>query len=280
MADIISLIEKSPCAFNVEGEICLSEGMLDKLQQFHKKHICKSKCIYDSNMIMINSIMSHLGVDEQFQILEHPVFRDFIDNDYALRVEKRERFKVSGPWNNTQLLDNNMIDDTMEQWTKKYKFYHIPFQMMDFYETRGELSKIDIPALIKDGYKTFGCVLNTDVSTGPGKHWFCVMIDARSLPYTIEYFNSSGKNPYYPVHKRMREIAHDINRVFDLKGKDRTQVITANNDELQKSRTECGVWSLTYIYSRLENKPKDWFKKAGVLDEHMIKFRERLFLNE
>jgi len=30
----------------------------------------------------------------------------------------------------------------------------------------------------------------------------------------------------------------------------------------------------------LKCKPADWFRKENVLDDHMYKFRERLFLNE
>ena len=300
MTEIIDLIEKSPCSFDNPDKICLSRDMLDKLKHFHEKIICdpkannqsqqnvksKFKCIRNSNEKpidnegLVNDMMSFLGVESQHEILTNRHFRDFVDNDYALMKEKRERFKPTGAWNSTQLLDNNMIDECMEQWSKKYKFYNIPFQMIDFYETGDELSTIDVPKLIKEGYETMGVVLNTDVSTGPGKHWFCLFIDARKLPYTIEYFNSSGSNPPTPVHRRMREIGHDINKAFSLKGSDRAQVVMANKDELQKSRTECGVWSLIYIYSRLEKKPDDWFKKEGVLDEHMYKFRERLFLNE
>ena len=49
--------------------------------------------------------------------------------------------------------------------------------------------------------------------------------------------------------------------------------------EIQKSHTECGVFSLIYIYSRLKGKPQNWFAVIGIKDSHMLKFRKRLFLN-
>ena len=39
--------------------------------------------------------------------------------------------------------------------------------------------------------KNFGVVINTDLSTNGGIHWFSIFIDFTVTPITIEYFNSS-----------------------------------------------------------------------------------------
>ncbi len=275
MADVLDIVEQKDCAFNVKGEICMSECMLGNMRDFYKKF---TGTTINDNKKLIEALKQYLGVDKEFQLLNNRHIKAFVDDDYSLYKERAERFKPPGPWNSVQLLDNNMIDQCLIQWSLEYQsFYPIPFQMIDFYEQDTELAYIDIPGLIKQGYDTFGCVLNTDVSTGGGEHWFCLFVGARDERITIEYFNSSGMNPYYPVHRRMREIGHEI--VKSNPGK-KVDVVCANFEELQKSDTECGVWSLIYIRSRLKGKPINWMQTEGVKDSDMFKYRKRLFLNE
>jgi hypothetical protein len=78
--------------------------------------------------------------------------------------------------------------------------------MIDFEITNSELATFDWRQLYKQGFRTFGSVINTDKSTGGGIHWFAVFGDFRdaSAP-TIEYFNSSGKMP-------MNEIIYWMNK--------------------------------------------------------------------
>ena len=166
----------------------------------------------------------------------------------------------------------------MNQYVEKYpNFYPLEYQMIDFYKTGTELAKIYVPNLIKKGKTCIGVIVNTDTSEigHVGKHWFCLFIDARHEPVTIEYFNSSGSNPMDVIHKRMREIAHDLRKA----GK-KSKVIASTLTEIQKDHSSCGVYSLIYIYSRLKEKPIDWFLKDHVGDMHMMEFRKRLFLNE
>src|SRR5208282_3841045 len=101
------------------------------------------------------------------------------------------------------------------------EFYPCPFAMMDFDSTREAFATVDLadvlrgaePADLGPGVgavrrpaSCFGCVVNTDNSTSPGKHWVAVFVDCRAPPgepWTVEYFNSVGRPPPKPMAKWM-----------------------------------------------------------------------------
>lgn len=134
-------------------------------------------------------------------VLTNPKFRKFAGAvgvpvtvlDHQLEV----RFKPAGPRDSTALLSNYNIDDTLQRWAREFlDFYACPFAMMDFAATREAFETLDMGdvmcgrARLNLGAvgtavrhnRTFGCVLNTDVSTGAGKHWVAVFVDCRPAP--------------------------------------------------------------------------------------------------
>lgn len=183
-----------------------------------------------------------------------------------------EYFKPEGPRNSTDLFNNYNIDKILEDWTEQYPgFYHVFFQMIDFDKMGTELSILDIVDISKK-YKSMGVVLNTDESSGGGKHWFCLYCDFTATPITIEYFNSSGNMPMPEVQAWMYRTRES----FREAGIDAVDVI-ANRIQHQAGRTECGPYSLYYIKSRLNNVPYKAFDKTRITDDVMIEFRQTLF---
>lgn len=199
-------------------------------------------------------------------------------DDVVLRT-----YKVRGPADSTALLNNMNIDSVMEQWARNYRmhgkaFYHMAFQMIDFAETGGELANLSLAELINKKYDCFGVVINTDVSTGGGKHWFCVYGDlchegTDADPIVIEFFNSSGNGPVDQMLEWMEGTIHEMWRDHKL----RVEWVRAAPTRLQNSNTECGMWSLMYIKNRLDGHDVDYFYKAGIKDSDMIKARQQLF---
>ena len=128
---------------------------------------------------VIEKTKSKLSVDKESAIWSHPAFKKFVGEHRANRVLSKI-FKPIGPTDTTELLNNKMIDETLGQWAEHStelfgkKFRHVPFQMIDFMERNTELAKFTILDTLKSGFNCFGVVLNTDVSSGKGKHWFCV----------------------------------------------------------------------------------------------------------
>ncbi len=272
------------CSADIHGTqtVCSRKQELDHMRQYLRANNIKADNF--DNYEIIEAMKKTLGVKTEAKIYEHPKFRKHIGGSKADKVLETE-FKEPGPANDTSLLDNFNIDNTLKKWAHKApekfnkKFYSMPFQMIDFAKTRTELSKIDLYKLIEDGYDCMGVVLNTDVSTGRGKHWFCLFVDLKHSgksddPITIEYFNSSGFEPRSEVVVWMESTCHDMITKYDLYCK---IINVANGRQLQFSRTECGMWALVYILSRLCGHEPEWIIKVKANDNDMIKYRKKLF---
>jgi hypothetical protein len=232
----------------------------------------------------------------------------------AIRVhaETSARFKLAGPRNDTSLLCNFKIDGVLQRWAGEPGlggFFNCPFAMMDFEREAYLLGRVHMPDVIlgqvtqkvvpagtarasqvRRPCDTFACVLNTDVSAGGGKHWVCVFVDMRGeptahAPWTVEYFNSAG-NP--PTRAATRWMAKTTDSLIDHLGRRHSESSAAAASKLvrsvavtsvthQKSKTECGPYTLFYIRSRLDGNPPSRFTHQRVLDRDMTEFRRHIF---
>jgi hypothetical protein len=251
----------NPCLFGTgENGICATKQTLNSL---------KNKLIKDGKI-------EHGGTIDNKQILdiakkttncdsEECIYNKLPDLDDLKNSKKN--LKEKGPARSLDWLDNYNIDNVLEKWTFQHKdFKHIPFHMIDFEKYNTELKNLNLKNLINAGYKNAAVVLNTDVSTGRGIHWFCLFFDFSKSPMTIEYFNSSGEPP-------MREIRNFINKIKTPE----FQVIENKVRHQQDTNSECGLFSLYYIINRLKGIPQSDFN-TRVPDKEMIKFRQDLFV--
>ena len=271
----------SECALHIHGEsgICMPKGAIERIKAYL---VNTGISVGKSDADVIQTAMASLGVTKESELLEHCDIREHIGESAAKRILDTF-FKSIGPADSTALLDNFNIDETLERWSKlssdlfKAKFYHVPFQMIDFAKMNTELAKLDVAQLMRDGYDCFGVVLNTDVHSGKGKHWFCLYGDLKHKgtekdPIVLEYFNSSGNAAVSEVRDWLAETEHELRK----NGIEAT-IYRSVPRRLQQSQTECGVWSLMYILSRLKGRPPDWFYRNKVNDEDMIDVRAFLF---
>jgi hypothetical protein len=276
-------ITNNECAIPTFTGTCLTENdkALLKLKDFlHHNNAPISQ--HAEASVVISTAKNILQVSEEADIWEHARIKSYLGRGVTQEVLTK-RYKPKGPANSTALLDNFVIDNTLQQWMDNSdqfgkKFYHVKFQMIDFQEQGTELSRLDIGELVKQGYNCFGVVLNTDVSSGRGKHWFCLYGDmsgagTKEDPYTLEYFNSSGNPPVSEVSVWMEHAAYQLLRDH---GK-HCEIIRSASRRLQHSKTECGMWSLLYIRSRLEDKPQNFFYTASTDDADMIRYRSLVF---
>lgn len=287
--------KENACASFVEGSVCANKAGIKKLREYYSKKsgnpISSLSGISDEELI--NRLKQMLGVQTEMGVIENTEVRSFLGQKmYSIL---RNRLKPIGPKNTTNLLNNFNIDECLSQWALEYSrnnpknksgryFYHVPFQMMDFATTMTELAAISFPKLIKNGYNCFGVVVNTDYSTGPGKHWFALYGDFTSpgtiaQPWSLEFFNSSGRKYtheiYLPIQKWLMKTGQDIEAATGKK-----VVIMNNTKQFQEDRHSCGPYSLAYIRSRLEGKSRDWFLKNKIGDEQMVYFRKIIFNDE
>lgn len=188
----------------------------------------------------------------------------------TLLKEMNAKFKPVGPRNSTKLTSNSNLDETLQMWAKKFpSFFPFDFCMIDFQKTRTcLLGRIQIDDVFKK-YTHAGCILNTDVETGKGKHWVCIFMDDRKIPRTIEYFNSSGNPPPKHILNWMTQTAKSM--------KKQTKVVVVSNRRLQNSKTECGLYCLFFIRARCEGLPYEKFREYNIPDKDMIEFRKHVF---
>lgn len=281
---------KASLDLNSKPSICslTSSGICSQEEEFRiMKTFLKHKKIENvdnlSNKNVLESMLKILNVKDENLIWDAcNEFTKYVGNDQAEKVIKKI-FKPVGPSDSTDLLDNFNIDECLEQWENnsvalfKKKFKHIPFQMIDFATTGTELANLELKNLINK-YDCFGVVLNTDKSSGKGKHWFCLYGDLQHSgteqdPYQIEYFNSSGNPPMHEVEVWMNKAVYDLKKDT----KKICKIVRSIPTRIQYSNTECGVFSLIYILSRLENKPTNWFYITNAGDPEMIRYRQQLF---
>lgn len=192
----------------------------------------------------------------------------------ALATIKKEG-PLDGEW-----LSNENIYDVLGGWSIIHKkFYPIAYAMRDFekYPNDYELSYINPVEKVKEGFNCFGCVCNTDVHTGGGIHWVAIFIDLRDNDnWTAEFFNSTGR-PYREFIAGIEKIAKKLRDAYPDKTITSLNVTDA---EHQESDSECGLYSLYYIYFRLIlKKPYDLFNKVKFRDIDMFTFRKSIFAN-
>jgi hypothetical protein len=262
------------CAPHVESSVCSRKDVVHKLRGFIKKKF--SKTLDDKETIEFLKEKSGCGTEAC--VLKSPLVEKILPR-HLIHKTIADRFKPTGPRLTKEWLSNIDIDSVLRSYAKKYKdFYHIPFQMRDFQDTGGELSLLDFCDNYKEGYRTFGTVVNTDLSTGRGIHWFAIFGDFRedNTCFTIEYFNSSGQLPVKEISAWMKYTKHIWNKSFNKPVKD---VITSRIQH-QNDNHSCGPYSLYYIISRLEGVPYLHFRNNKIKDELMLEFRKYLFLKE
>jgi hypothetical protein len=208
-------------------------------------------------------------------------------DEKLLRDSLAKHFKGAGPRETLELTSNFDLDGTLSRWALEFPtFFPYPYAMMDFASERSALARwsvADVLAGEKTGgrpMETAGCILNTDVSSGRGKHWVCVFVDARngrgkseSNPVSVEYFNSAGNPP-------PREVTRWMEGTRDALVQARNCHITTcvvTSVKHQRSDTECGLYALFYIRARLEGRPVSAFEGKRIPDGDMTAFRRHVF---
>lgn len=201
-------------------------------------------------------------------------------------------FKIGGPTDIT-LLNNYDIDTTMRQYCVAhpqffaYNFNMVNYRQFSFRDGRtvaqpDSLETIQVAQLINK-YRCCGCIINTDTYQGSGKHWMALFADWRDPNNcTVEFFNSSGNAPD-PAWILWMERSRDALVANNYKMKTvnysgfTSDLCRVTNRRHQQSKTECGVYSLFYIWARLCGIRPDFFNQNFVPDQWIFLFRQHLF---
>ena len=268
---------ENQCAFHIKtiDNVCSDSFTLAKMEEF----INKLNSNIEKNAKpaeIVEKAKEVTGCNSEICILKNKQFENIVG---PVKIDSiiEERFKPEGPSNTTEWLNNDNIDYVIDQWSKIHKdFLHIPFQMSDFDEKKTALAMLDLSKEYNNNIRRVGCVINTDKSTGRGIHWFCIFAHMNEEPWTLEYFDSAGNYPVRSVHTLLNTQRMKLAETFPNKSINVVDV--TRNNQLQQSSTECGVFSLWYLYSRLNGIPYSYFSQPeATTDDMMYKFRKFLF---
>ena len=244
----------------------------------HMKEFAKSKNRHDiatgDEKKLLAGMKELLNCQSESCILKRS---DFVDFAKIANVEDilNEFFKPSGPALNFGLLSNFHIDDVLDQFEDRFanrKFLHIPFQMRDFETIGTQLATVDLAEKFKT-YDTFGVVINTDLSSGKGIHWFCIFGENYKTHVALEYFNSSGKQPLVEIQTWLQKTKNYL----EMKMKIPVTVFYTTGIMFQNDDHSCGLYSLAYIWLRLERVPPKWFNTDNFNDKKMHDIRKNMF---
>lgn len=282
----------SECSLDVDGSVCSDTSLvieIDKVLDINIAAVPIAQLNNDTAKQVIDVAKRLTNCDSEKCVLNSSAIQNKVNRDVLRKSQKR--FKPSGPHNSTKLLSNFNIDNVLGNFVeikKHHGFYHMNFQMMDFNGSDkwppSELATVNIcKDVIEGGYNCMGVVMNTDTRSGNGKHWFALFCDFRrsggkSDPYTIEYFNSSGNPPQRPVHEWLVKTVECIGEYQFTSGAQKRHAVYVITSTLQhqKSQTECGPYSLYFIWSRLNKEPTSSFSNI-IPDGKMMAFRKHLF---
>jgi hypothetical protein len=155
--------------------------------------------------------------------------------------------------NPEEWLSSDDIDHVENQFTKLFsKYYFLGTFPIDF-DKKSETGKclvsslcsLDLSRIYKNGFTQIGIIFNTDVSTGPGKHWVAVFCDiGPEFEYPrITYFDSYS-------HKPEKEIQVLMKRWRDQWMKtgihSEPMKLTYNKTRHQYEDSECGMYCLYF----------------------------------
>ena len=284
----------SDCALGVDGLVCSDSPLIVEIANILNidsipdiKHVTAEQAEH-----VIKTAITMTNCDGEKCVVTHPTITKKASKKLVDEALKN-KLKPYGPSNSTALLNNTNIDTVLRQIMANPKYRHfftIDFQMIDFNGSDrfppSKLATIDVcKDLIEKEFKTFGVVLNTDTRSGRGKHWFCIFCDFRhagtkQVPYTLEYFNSSGNPAPKAVHKWLVDTETAINNYKFSSGASTRHavVVQASTIQHQRGKTECGPYSLYYIWSRVNDIPVTSFRNEPIPDKLMHKFRTQMFI--
>lgn len=225
----------------------------------------RNKAFEKLNVNNLNDLVDKLGRNYK---------NKFTPNDIKIM---KSNLKVKGPTDNTWL-NNYNIDEILKRMSTKLmlyngrKHYHSNFGMNGIYGAvhpstgkkyppQTHLSNIDMYSLYKKGYTSYSVVMNTDFVWGGGIHWYVMYVDmtGKSVSkdnkpaFTVEYFNSAGNaNLFDDTNAWLENTVGNLKKgLMNDNKKYAVEKIINTTFHQTSTNTECGVYSIVYIISRM-----------------------------
>jgi len=133
-----------------------------------------------------------------------------------------------------------------------------------------ELCHFNIVNYNKQNINKIGISLNLDKHTDRGSHWVSIFIDLHKK--FIFYFDSNGEPTPKQINILINRIHKQCKNKFDYDMK-----VIENSKEHQRKNTECGIYSIYFLTSLLENKKPEYFINERITDDEMFSLRNKFF---
>ena len=269
--------EITECSLTVSGKTCTDENVVRAIGKI------MGIDIHTNPKQIMELAKNKTSCSTERCVLNRPAVSRALGEE-IIKKELLRNFKIPGP-TDVSLLNNVNIDNTLIQWGHKFHdFYPCDFNMADYENTMGTLLTTDMKEDVYDkGFRTFGCVINSDVSTGRGKHWMALFADMRDTSeWSAEFYNSSGNPPVEAWSNWLRRTItkfKEISKAYSLNVK-KFSIVKVSKLKHQESQTECGVYALYYIWARLNGVPYKYFENHNVPDKWMFEMRQHLFYDK
>lgn len=198
-------------------------------------------------------------------------------------------YKPPGPETKTKWLSTSDINHVLRQFERIYPdFAFMGTVPINFDQVIEAYGKLNLCMLQKgDGIKMddgrhiykdqvinkVGFVFNLDPSYKSGSHWVSMFLNlAVPKPY-IGYFDSYGQcPPPQEIMKLMQRIQEQGRKCLGV-----NITIKCNTIQHQYKGTECGTYSLYFIYSSLQGKSFEEIVENIILDDDMNLYRDFFF---
>lgn len=270
---------------------CLSAEVIQKIKQSFNKKNPEKKIKYRNPYKIIERLkMEKPNCESDIcwlnEIEEENKRKEIIEVFYAPKAPKEWK-KNPDEW-----LSNYDILDVLNQYEKKYQNFKvigptpINFDSTDIYNNDKcvweDLCKFSLSSRDLSNKDKIGIIFNLAKQGETGTHWVSLFVDLKNK--IVLYFDSNGD-------ECPEEIKKLINRIKG-EGKKKGIILKEiyNKMEHQQSNTECGMYSLYFIITMLEeriNKKKiknvnsliKHFTKQRIPDEFVFKHRN-IYFNE
>lgn len=245
---------------------CFDRSSLDKIvKKYNGQNRDKIICNYHTSdkdlWNMINKRISKKSCNGEVCWLSHEIMDDELLNYY----------KPLKPIGKHKWLKTTDINKVLNQYEDKFiDFTFMGAVPIDFDLVIREIAFINCCSLIKQGKTRVGFVFNLDKHNQSGSHWVSMFTDFYTKD--ICYFDSYGDGVPKEIDKLMDKIIKQIQMCTGILLKKKI-----NKVRHQHGSSECGVYSLYFIYNRLIGKSFEDITNNVILDEDVNKWRDIFF---
>lgn len=263
----------------LDDNSCFDDNTLKTMRQMWNKRHPDMKIVSRNRPTILKKLrgfLEHSCNNEQCWIDET------FTNTGQKRKMKNELFAPNAPksWkrNINEWLSSVDITNVMKQYEELYpNFMFIGPSPIDFNERMynscvwPELCKLNIRKLYNKGITKIGMIFNTDPHYKSGSHWIALFLDMEHK--NVLFFDSNGN----VIPPELKQLVQNIQKQ-GMKMGIKIEYDSNEGFKHQMENTECGMYSISFIISILENKHNiKYFKKNRIPDKEVEKLRYEYF---